>query len=323
MERITIFNYEAFYLDFLEGTLSEEDTALLKSFLEKNPDLLIDEEDFTEAVYSEKPMVYAKKGELKQPDLSDAITKENFTHFFISETEGLLNSDKRSELDQFCSVFPEYQRERKLYGLTHASPDLSITYSKKEGLKRKNVNLWSYTSMAAAACTILFLYVTTPPALQGGNRTTANYVVGKSLPEVSASLGAIPLGTSEPSLSKETGIGAGMKPQKVDNVENRKMVREIKRNPVSPLMTSVELNTISPITKSTFPLEETDNLQTAGHDLASANTSKMTNPIEPITKLVSEKTNTEVDFGHRKKSEDKPSGFYVKIGKFELSHKRH
>lgn len=323
MERITIFNYEAFYLDFLEGTLSEEDTVLLKAFLEKNPDLLIDEEDFTEAIYSEESMVYAKKGELKQPDLSDAITRENSTHFFISETEGLLNSAKRMELDQFCTVYPEYQRERKLYGLTHASPDLSITYSKKDGLKRKNVNLWSYTSMAAAACTILFLYVTTPPAIQGSNRATANYVIGKSLPEVSASLGAIPLGSSESNLTKETDSGAVANAQNSEDVQRRKVVREMRRNPVSPLLTSVELTALSPITKSTFPIEESENLHKSELDMANANNSNMTNPIEPITKLVSEKTNTEVDFGHRKKSDNKPSGFYVKIGKFELSHKRH
>jgi len=39
MEHISIFNYEAFYLDFLEGTLSEEDTALFLKFMEEHPEL--------------------------------------------------------------------------------------------------------------------------------------------------------------------------------------------------------------------------------------------------------------------------------------------
>ena len=44
MEKISIFNYEAYYLDLLEGNLSEEDTALLLDFLEQHPHLKLDHE---------------------------------------------------------------------------------------------------------------------------------------------------------------------------------------------------------------------------------------------------------------------------------------
>ena len=45
MERISIFNYEAFYLDYLEGNLSQEDNALFLAFLSQHPELKMDEEE--------------------------------------------------------------------------------------------------------------------------------------------------------------------------------------------------------------------------------------------------------------------------------------
>ena len=45
MERISIFNYEAFYLDFLEGNLNEADTLMLTDFLEANPGLKVEMDD--------------------------------------------------------------------------------------------------------------------------------------------------------------------------------------------------------------------------------------------------------------------------------------
>ena len=43
MERISIFNYEAFYLDYLEGRLNQEDSALLLLFLESHPELIVED----------------------------------------------------------------------------------------------------------------------------------------------------------------------------------------------------------------------------------------------------------------------------------------
>ena len=46
METINSTNYEAFYLDFLEGNLNEEETALLFVFLDENPEFKLDDSEF-------------------------------------------------------------------------------------------------------------------------------------------------------------------------------------------------------------------------------------------------------------------------------------
>ena len=57
-------------------------------------------------------------------------------------------------------------------------------------------------------------------------------------------------------------------------------------------------------------------------DLASnAGSSNMKNPIPIITNTISEKTNTPVDFKTGKATETEKGGFFLKIGKFEISHK--
>jgi hypothetical protein len=48
----------------------------------------------------------------------------------------------------------------------------------------------------------------------------------------------------------------------------------------------------------------------------------MKNPIKPITNRLADVVKQEVDFRTAKPTEKRSGGFYVKIGKFELSHKK-
>ena len=45
IKKINIFNYEAYYLDYLEGNISEEDAAVLLDFLDKHPELKMEDEE--------------------------------------------------------------------------------------------------------------------------------------------------------------------------------------------------------------------------------------------------------------------------------------
>ena len=91
MERISIFNYEAFYLDFLEGNLNEADTLVLMNFLEENPELKVDMDDSI-PVFSEENVLLDdfSKLLLKTEDTETVITGENVDYFIIAQAEGLL-----------------------------------------------------------------------------------------------------------------------------------------------------------------------------------------------------------------------------------------
>ena len=81
-------------------------------------------------------------------------------------------------------------------------------------------------------------------------------------------------------------------------------------------MAALDDKEISPIsTIYTNPVEASS----ANQDVAYTEVNGMQNPIEPITKFISEKTNTEIDF--RQPKSKKKKGFLVKIGKFELERK--
>jgi len=160
MERISIFNYEAFYLDFLEGNLSEEDTVLLFEFLDKHPELKL-EDDALVTLNDDLPVLDDQfKMGLKQVEFNETvITAHNAEQFMIAETEGLLSSEKVIELDQFVGSDTDRMRLRKSFAATRLQPDVRVVFADKDSLKRKKkIALWPIISLAAAACAaVLFL----------------------------------------------------------------------------------------------------------------------------------------------------------------------
>jgi hypothetical protein len=57
-------------------------------------------------------------------------------------------------------------------------------------------------------------------------------------------------------------------------------------------------------------------------DYAQADNAQMKNPIKPITSRLEKTLNTDVDFQTGKAANNSGAGFYLKIGKFELSRKK-
>ena len=100
MEKISIFNYEAFYLDYLEGNLNTEDAELFITFLNDHPELKVND-DFLPTFSNEQSALDAQfKEDLKQISFNEtAICNENVGQFFIAEAEKLLSQEKIIELD--------------------------------------------------------------------------------------------------------------------------------------------------------------------------------------------------------------------------------
>ncbi len=161
MERISIFNYEVFYLDFLEGNLSEEDAALLLVFLDENPHLKVEDEKLP-ILGNENPSLDANfKANLKQLVFNEtAITLNNSEQFLIAETENLLSEEKKAELTSFVSKHPELALTQKIYSATHLVADKSIVFADKESLKQsKKIVLWPFISLAIAASVAILFFV--------------------------------------------------------------------------------------------------------------------------------------------------------------------
>ncbi|MBL4861934.1 MAG: hypothetical protein JKY09_02810 [Crocinitomicaceae bacterium] len=325
MERISIFNYEAFYLDYLEGKLSKGDVDMLRTFFEEYPECRLEDNDLPTLI-RDNSVVFENKASLMQTDDNAAITLENVEHFLIAEAEGVLRSDKQSELNAFIVTHPDLEKDRARYGTVYLSPDNSITFSEKASLKRKKtIVLWPYIAGAVAAAIVAFVFL-----MNGMNNveTPVNVIAEKEVesPEIKEEKGTTPIRERQEKIVHEelpsyevqrvALVEINDQPKKKDAQDA--VLPKLTRRSAAPLLSAIGEQELRPITAvNTAPAKEMNPQQV----YASVGFGEMTNPIESITKFISKKTKTEVDFRRQKQSGKNFSRFYVKIGKFEFSRK--
>lgn len=322
MEKISVFNYEAYYLDYLEGNLDETDAALLMAFLKAHPECILED---TELPMFEDggELVYSAKNDLKMVEGVEPITLDNYRDFMVFATEGIISEVKKEELLSFIALHG-LENEMKKFEAVYFAPDSSIVFTDKASLKQtRTVVLWPYISAAAiAACLILFFTIWSNNVSEQNpvsNKTIANKIkeggkkINNKVIPSNEEVVSIPVASNNETLS----------PIKREKIVQDNAVSAIKSNPTRPILGELSERNLEPITQRSFPEIQPEIVEVSPQDYASNGFTGMQNPIEPITKFVAEKTNTDVDFRRAKTTSQKPGGFYVKIGKFELSHKKH
>lgn len=330
MERISIFNYEAFYLDFLEGNLNEEDYALFLKFLEENPELKVIDEHLPALELEESFLDSAYKHSLKQPLLSDRITLLNYEYFLISQAEGLLSKDKENEISEFIVGNSELEKEKTIINSAYFSTKEQFVYVEKDSLKRKKaIVLWPYYTAAASIMLVVVLWNFNSRGIIENN--TIKFVEkDEVVPEMIKETLIIDLEDNvhiaEQSFRKKTAplkkhqSNGSIKTQKQTNTSDNINNDLAPRRP-SPNLISLEEQKIEPIhIYSSTPNEVV--FEKNNQDVASLGFSDMKNPIQPVTRFIGDKINRTVDFRRKKKEEGNPSGFFLKVGKLEISRKR-
>lgn len=129
-------NYELYFIDYLDGNLSDRDILMLEDFLLINPDLR-EELEGTEKIHL-KPenMEFGAKSFLKKPDINLPVTESNFEDFCVAENEGDLTTIERKGLSDYLSQNPEKKLVLSFFSKLHLSPDLKVIYTRKEKLKK-------------------------------------------------------------------------------------------------------------------------------------------------------------------------------------------
>jgi len=135
MEKIHLNNYEAWFLDYLEGRLHAEEVAELMLFLEKHPELkaLLEE---VEPIAIDLPATstpFAGKEKLKKP----VITLENYPAFFVDAGDGTLDADTQLAVTYFLKAHPELELEYKACTTIRLVPDTRIVFEGKQKLYKK------------------------------------------------------------------------------------------------------------------------------------------------------------------------------------------
>jgi hypothetical protein len=339
MENISIFNYEAYYLDFLEGNLSDEDMALLLAFLEKNPELKLEDDFLPELNRESAELPVSFKAGLKQIDLaSDIIAVENVEQFIIAETEGLLNASRKKELEAFIGQNGSLQKLRAQYAATRLKPDLRITFPDKKKLKKgRTILLWPAVSLAAAASVAAFFFLfnsPNEPAKKGNNNPIGGLAdslrsqreneksAAKFTDEPNDAIPTRPVHhdrkTNEPinhpgtipTIPQANATQSGHKEASADEVT----AQQHRANQL--VNANQELIVPEYVVERSAPAMTVQGQTALGFE-------DMKNPIKPITNRLGNLINKEVDFRTARSDEKNSGGFLLKIGNFELSHKEH
>lgn len=163
---INVNNYEAFFLDYLEGKLDSSALQEFEAFLEINPELKVDflPEDFTPLV--SEPIIYSNKPSLKKFEFNlYPFSHSTIEEFCIAYHEHQLTDDKEKEFLDFLTTHTKYVVDFDLYGKTFLKPHLKITFENKEllyhgKLTQRAINpLFKWFSIAAGVALMVGIYL--------------------------------------------------------------------------------------------------------------------------------------------------------------------
>ncbi|HNW52870.1 MAG TPA: hypothetical protein PKN21_01315 [Bacteroidales bacterium] len=135
-------NYEAYFLDYHEGQLSPEMAREVLLFVDRNPDLANVFHEFEPvSLVSEQEIVFEKKSALKKNQVfaTSLINETNYEEWFFDESEGLLNSEQKAFIEEFISINPQFEKDRRLFAMAHLTVDAGTTFKNKESLKQKAI----------------------------------------------------------------------------------------------------------------------------------------------------------------------------------------
>ena len=157
--KISINNYEAYLIDYIDGRLNNAEIQQLKAFCVQNH---IDFEELTEnlPVLESTDDTFDEKEYLLKNKIVPFgnINEDNYEERFIAYQELLLDGEEEREVEDFVDNNPFLLKDLRIYGNCRLEPDTTIVFKDKDNLKKKAVILPLYAKIAAAAAVIAVLF---------------------------------------------------------------------------------------------------------------------------------------------------------------------
>jgi hypothetical protein len=157
--KININNYEAYFIDYLEGNLDELLVNDFIEFLEKNPKLKEELSLFQSVSLEPENITFNKKNILYKEKFD---SEEAFNKAAIANLENEISAAGKSEFDNYIDKHPEKKQDVVLFGKTKLQPDETILFNKKKKLYRRSLGraifLWS--GRVAAILGLAFAFFT-------------------------------------------------------------------------------------------------------------------------------------------------------------------
>jgi hypothetical protein len=152
-------NYEAWFLDFSEGTLNPDEIGQLMDFLEMNPDLNHEFAEFKPIYLDSDNISYQNKDSLKKfIDYEIIEGLDEFEMLSIKMLENDITDVELNILEHLTTLSADRQKESLVFGKTKLFPDLNQHFENKDDLKQKNIlrAIFYFTSSIAAAVLLIF-----------------------------------------------------------------------------------------------------------------------------------------------------------------------
>lgn len=152
-------NYEAYFIDYLEGTLDERLVNHFLEFIKLNPDLKEELDLFESVSVMPENISFQKKDTLYKEKYD---SEKEFNNTAVASVEGDISTQEKLEFELYLAKHPEKRKELALFAQTKLVADQSISFNNKNKLYRKSRRkIVLYWSARVAAILILAFAVFT------------------------------------------------------------------------------------------------------------------------------------------------------------------
>ncbi|MFN3916888.1 MAG: hypothetical protein ACK4K0_04015 [Flavobacteriales bacterium] len=150
-EKISIENYEAFMLDYIEGRLNAEQEIVLFEFLAQHPELEVDF-DMALPVLSKEQVKFEQKAAL----IRGGINIENRSYYFIAFQENQLTEIERQEVLRFVADNSQFEKEFNQYQKSVFEKEIILFPNRSELLVKapRVIPIWAYSAAASVVLLI-------------------------------------------------------------------------------------------------------------------------------------------------------------------------
>lgn len=136
MKAINRYNYEEFFLLYLDNELDAEQKEAVEKFVQQNTDLSVEMDMLMQTkVMPEHGIVFTSKENLVRTE-GNSINETNYEEYFLLYLDNELSAAKKQEVETYILQHPKLQDEFILLKQAVLQPE-NISYSNKEELYRR------------------------------------------------------------------------------------------------------------------------------------------------------------------------------------------
>jgi hypothetical protein len=178
---INRFNYEEYFLLYVDNELTTEERQAVDHFVQENPDLEEELLMLRQSQLKPEAVVMDNKSALYKKDRNEKIHLENYQTFFLLYVDEELSAEERRGVEAFVAANPSTQEEFQLLLQTKVEADEKVVFANKEvlykvasGRRVVSINIWRVTAVAAVLLIMLGIFWISSSPRQGTNNPIAN-----------------------------------------------------------------------------------------------------------------------------------------------------